>query len=185
MSLIKEIEMIFHSNRIFAQILHQMNLTPQDVKLLYGSLLFRMEHGSGAETPEKEAHPTVPPEFLKSGHPIDWKLKPDSQLALIIRKSEFGNKELTGLLKQCMVQSGVSLKKIGFGVFNDDVNEFNLMDMPTSAGILFSAFPEQASQPVEWNDKHVFGADPLKSLSDEAKRMELILMLKQCQEWMN
>ncbi len=173
------------SNRIFMQIPFQMNLTPQDVKLLYGSLLFRMESASASEAPEKEAHPTVPPEFLKSGHPIDWKLKPDSQLALIIRKSEFENKELTGLLKQCMVQSGVSLKKIGFGVFNDGVSEFNLMDIPTSAGILFSAFPKQVSQPVEWKDKHIFGAAPLESLSDEAKKTELILMLKQCQEWMN
>lgn len=162
-----------------------MNLTPQDVKLLYGSLLFRMEDQTVSEETPKEELPTVPPEFLKSGHSIDWKLKPDSQLALIIRKSEFGNKELTGLLKQCMVQSGVSLKKIGFGVFDDGVSEFNLMDMPTSAGILFSAFPEQLSQPVEWNGKHVFGADPLESLSEEAKKTELILMLKQCQEWMN
>lgn len=174
------------SNRIFMQIPFQMNLTPQDVKLLYGSLLFRMEISTENEeaTPEIE-QPTVPPEFLKSGHSIDWKLKPDSQLALIIRKSEFENKELTGLLKQCMVQSGVSLKKIGFGVFNDGVSEFNLMDIPTSAGILFSAFPKQVSQPVEWKDKHIFGAAPLESLSDEAKKTELILMLKQCQEWMN
>lgn len=162
-----------------------MNLTPQDIRLLYGSILFRME--SKSEQPEfTEAAPlTVPPEFLKSGHSIEWKLKPDSQLALIIRKSEFENKELTGLLKQCMVQSGVSLQKIGFGVFDDGVSEFNLMDMPTSAGILFWAFPDQISQPVEWNDKHIFGAAPLENLSDEAKRMELILMLKQCQEWMN
>lgn len=162
-----------------------MNLTPQDIKLLYGSLLFRMENQSENHEAQKEEHPTVPPEFLKSGHKIDWKLKADSQLALIIRKSEFGNKELTGLLKQCMVQSGVSLQKIGFGVFEDGVSEFNLMDMPTPAGILFSALPQQTSQPIEWNDKHVFGANPLESLSEEDKRMELILMLKQCQEWMN
>jgi len=162
-----------------------MNLTPQDVKLLYGSLLFRMETPGESEEPQAEELPTVPPEFLKSGHKIDWKLKEDSQLALIIRKSEFGNKELTGLLKQCMVQSGVSLQKIGFGVFEDGVSEFNLMDMPTPAGILFSVLPQQMPQPVEWNDKHVFGADPLESLSEEAKRTELILMLKQCQEWMN
>ncbi len=162
-----------------------MNLTPQDVKLLYGSLLFRMESPGESEESQAKELPTVPPEILKSGHKIDWKLKPDSQLALIIQTSEFGNKELTGLLKQCMVQSGVSLKKIGFGVFEDSANDFNLMDMPTPAGILFSPFPNQVSQPIEWNDKHVFGAESLVTLADEAKRMELILMLKQCQEWMN
>ncbi len=162
-----------------------MNLTPQDVKLLYGSLLFRMDEPGESEESQAEELPTVPPEFLKSGHSIDWKLKPDSQLALIIRSSEFGNKELTGLLKQCMVQSGVSLKKIGFGVFEDGVSEFNLLDMPTPAGILFSAFPDQISQPIEWKDKHVYGAASLSALSEEAKRTELILMLKQCQEWMN
>lgn len=163
-----------------------MNLTPQDVKLLYGSLLFRMESpASSEESREISSVPTVPPEFLKSGDSVEWKLKPDSQLALIIRKSEFSNKELTGLLKQCMVQSGVSLQKIGFGVVADDVNTYNLLEMPTSAGILFSTFPDHISQPVEWNDKHVFGAASLSALSEEVKRTELILMLKQCQEWMN
>lgn len=162
-----------------------MNLTPQDVKLLYGSLLFRMETPAESEESQAEELPTVPPEFLKSGHAVEWKLKQDSQLALIIRKSEFSNKELTGLLKQCMVQSGVSLQKIGFGVVPDDAHTYNLLDMPTPAGILFSPFPDQQTQPIAWGGHHVFGAAPLAALSDEAKRTELILMLKQCQEWMN
>ncbi len=172
---------------IFAANSLPMHLSPADVRRLYGSLLFRIPSEEGekeSEAPTAKDRPGVPPAFLKGGAAIDWKLKEHSQLALIIAQSEFKNKELTSLLKQCMLQSGVDLSKVGFGVMPDEAGQLDVTDLPTPVGVLFRSFKGQAGTPVEWADKVLFEGSQLTSLGDEGKRQELILILKQCQQWM-
>lgn len=176
-----------------------MNFSLKDVKQLYGSLLFRIPESEAQDSPEapkapssevaappvEPAIPTVPPEQLKHGASVTWKLKPDSTLALIISASDYGNKELTGYLKQCLLQSGVPLDQIGFGVFPDGATEFDLQDIPTAAGILFCEPAGLDASPIQWLEHTILISSPLSTLSDESQRQSLILRLKQAQEWMN
>ena len=170
-----------------------MDLSPQDVLRLYGKHLFvinppQQPQAAGdapiEEQPAAPTMPAVPPAFLKGGKPINWKLKPESTLALILAEPEFKNKDLTALLKQCMIQSGVALDKIGFGVFDAGCTHFDLSDLPTPLGIMFGAFPAGTDAPVQWETKTVFGAQSLAALHQEEQRQQLILMLKQCQNLM-
>lgn len=173
-----------------------MNFSLTDVKQLYGSLLFRLPGTEAKEESEDSSPessgpvaeppiPTVPPAQLKQGASVTWKLKPESTLALIISSSDFSNKELTGYLKQCLLQSGVPLDKIGFGVFPDGMTEFDLQDIPTSAGILFCEPAGLDATPIQWQDRTILISSPLSSLSEESQRKSLVLQLKQAQEWMN
>lgn len=173
-----------------------MNFSLSDVKQLYGSLLFRLpeaevEQSQETATPEPDAVPveraipTVPPAQLKQGTSVTWKLKPESTLALIISSSDFGNKELTGYLKQCLLESDVPLENIGFGVFPDGTTAFDLQDIPTSTGILFCEPDGLDAAPIQWLDRTILISSPLVCLSDESQRKSLVLQLKQAQEWMN
>ncbi len=171
-----------------------MNLSPGDLRTLFGRTLFLLDDApvSEAAKPEESAEAVVaepvtvpkplpiPQPFLRGGKPVVWKLKPASRLALLLRDSEFKNKELTALLKQCMVQSGIPLEVVGFGVFEDGCQHFDLEDMPTPLGILFQAFPAGHASPQEWEGHVVFEAQPLASLTQEAARQQVIFTLKQC-----
>ncbi len=170
-----------------------MNLSLSDIQRLYGKQLFVIGE---SKTPEihststdalpsvKHSHTpaTVVAEALpfQSGDPVAWKLKPGSTLSLVLSSSDFDNRTWTGWLKQCIVQAGVPLDKVGFGVYADTAQEVSLQDMSTSVGVLFGKYPSALASPASWDGKFLFGADSLSSLQDTRKQQEVTLMLKQC-----
>jgi len=108
-----------------------MQLSPSDILRLYGKKLFILEEKEqstspneqevkrpqiAATEPAKEVDAVQAPSLFSSGAPVIWKMKPEAKLALILHKSEFTNRELTGLLKASLVKAGINPALVGFGV---------------------------------------------------------------------
>ena len=176
-----------------------MEFTSSDILRLYGKQIFILPNVPSASEEEslieEENTPeTEPPvkefgrpdtSFLTNGNPIDWKMKPESKLALILRSDEFSNKELTGILKKAILEAGVDTRQVGFGVLEKESTQWNVTDMPVSAGLMFEESPlEQGIFEVE--NKKIFFVKKLAQLKDSADEFKaLVGNLKKVNTWVS
>ncbi|MCI4668912.1 MAG: hypothetical protein MRZ79_12320 [Bacteroidia bacterium] len=116
--------------------------------------------------------------YLGVGPTSNWKLKPNSSLALIVLKSEFADREAMANLKNLLVDAGIDTSKIGFGIVEDGKQGWNFSDMPVSQGILFLSFPERLPSPTTWRGKLLYPAAPMSLIMNDdryAKAMSRLL----------
>lgn len=179
-----------------------MDFTPEDVKRLYGSRLFLLpddpaasplsvptEHAEATTTAtpepavEAKAPAALDPAIFATGTAIDWKMKANANLALVLTAAEFATRELTALLKQAVLDAGVNVARIGFGIYEADAPNWDFGSMPVSVAVVCGACAGQLSQPLTVGDKQLF---PAPSLSDAARhpdqQAQLGLVLRQARE---
>ena len=155
-----------------------MEFTSSDIRRLYGKRLFILPDAPAepevasvieekADTvSQSEPQEAVAPDtsFLTGGSAIDWKMKPDARLALILRPEEFSNKELTGQLKKAIVAAGIDTKLVGFGVLEKDSTNWDITNMPVDLAVFFENAPTEA-QMFEVEEKKVFFSERLAHLA--------------------
>lgn len=113
-----------------------MKFTLQDIKNLYGDYLYVLKEDS----PKQEVSSVVAeaePTLFQEGVDIDWKMKPDSKLALVLNQEEFENAESTSLLKQWVLQAELDTKGIGFGIIPKGAESIHFTDMPVEIAVVF------------------------------------------------
>lgn len=187
-----------------------MEFSSQDIRRIYGSTFFLVnestqekklvepviEHEEPSESipeekkesPKAPVQPVIPEsnpleKFLGLGPMTNWKLKPNSTLALIVLKSEFNNRDAMANLKNLVVNAGIDTSRIGFGVVEDGQNGWNFSDMPVDKGILFLKFPEKLPSPSIWKDKLFYPAAPMDLImNDERYAKAMDRLLKRVQE---
>lgn len=140
--------------------------------------------------PAESASPSAPPaaqqevesyaSTFQQGAPVEWKMKPHAQLALLLQASEFSDRALTTALKGYIVKAGISTEVVGFGIIPDDCPAFDMQQMPVKVGVVFKLFEKKMPIPVQVDDKQLFVAADLGLIHiKEAfqKRLTEILVL--------
>lgn len=163
-----------------------MRLSRSDVKRLYGGVIYKM---APIEAVDEQAEPEAssPIDFTRifdKGEEIQWKMKPDAKVALVLLEDEFGNRNLTNSLKSFVLQSGINPSNICFGVMSGKEAHCKLTDMPVNAGVIFGGLSSEVRSElpdsVSLGEKDVFFANPLKEiLKSESQQTEVVTMLKQ------
>lgn len=185
-----------------------MKLSPADIKRLYGDKLFILpepekpqpaaepvqevaeeENVEVAAAPaveavveevKEEVAPVIDLSPLQSGQQPVWKMKPGARLALILHKSEFSNKALTGLLKESMLNAAIDLTQIGFGVVEDGVTSVNLNEMGVPFAVLCNKLGGSLNSPVEMDGKKIWLSPQLTAAhADAAAKAELEKIMKE------
>ena len=179
-----------------------MDFTPEDVRRLYGPRLFLLPDALAASpqsVPVEAAEAAAPsppepavtaeapaapdPAIFAAGSAIDWKMKANANLALVLTAAEFSNRELTALLKQAVLDAGVNVARIGFGIYESEAPNWNFGSMPVSVAVVCGACAGYLSQPLTVADKQLF---PAPLLSDAARhpdqRAQLGWVLRQARE---
>jgi hypothetical protein len=169
-----------------------MQLTPADIKRLYGSQFWilpesglavapapmtKEEAAAVAPEPKPEpapqpaAEPATPPApsypFLEIGATATWKMKAKATLALILHKDEYLNRNLTQRLQQAVVAAGIDTSLIGFGILEGEGPTWNLLDMPVNTGVLFHDLDGRFKGVVEHKHKCFIHSPALADLAAE------------------
>jgi len=142
------------------------------------------------QKPEKEPIPATEEKkevsyeaFIGMGSMADWRLKKQSEVALIVLKNEFDDSEAMANLKNLMVAAGIDLSKIGFGIIESQQNHWNLSDMPVPKGIIFADFSQKLPSPISWKGKEFFPAAPIAKISkDERYGLAMDRLLRRIRE---
>lgn len=109
---------------------------------------------------------------FSSGKAVVWKMKPSSKLALILPKSEFTNRELTGLLKASIVKAGIDPAFVGFGVMEEGSQAINLDDMAVNFALICNKLGGDLSSPVELAEKKLWLVPALAELAAQPEKQE-------------
>ncbi|MEM6348306.1 MAG: hypothetical protein AAF927_30780 [Bacteroidota bacterium] len=107
--------------------------------------------------------PTAPPiHLLQTGAQAVWKMRPTAQFVVVLRKAEFSNRDLTGLLKNQLLQAQIDPSMVGFGVIPDEAKSIDLSTADKPYILLFDLMGAQWSGQVKAADKNVWPLPPLK-----------------------
>ena len=162
-----------------------MNFDWKDVRQLYGTHLFIL--------PEKEDKPVQPSvveeaqnNLFVEGTSISWKLKPQAQIVCVLEKEEFGNKELTALLKDWVLKAGISTEQIGFGIIPTGAKAICMTDLPVDLAVVFGPPESPGASSLQLGDKDIFILPPISELSgQEDGPKQAISTLEQAKFLMN
>jgi hypothetical protein len=162
-----------------------MHFSNSDIIRLYGERFFvlpghseTVEHAA-AEPVAVPALPvvpvagkTAPPDvsFLQKGAPVDWKMKPQSQIALILTDTEFSDRSKTDTLKQWLIAAKTDLAHVGFGVISSGEKAWDLTTLPVSAAIIWHDLPLPAGTVTEIAGKRIVLAASVASLTDHPQK---------------
>ncbi|RMG56111.1 MAG: hypothetical protein D6722_26950 [Bacteroidetes bacterium] len=167
-----------------------MDLQAEDIRLLYGELLFLVPaEGEEIPVPEPPAEaprsemtveepepeviveePQAEPEppgaaYLLEGPMVDWKMKPQAKVALVLSALEFSDRDLTRQLRDMVLAADLDANLIGFGVLPAGSDRWNFAGMPVDLAIVCHTFPERLPQPVSLGGKQFFVAAPLTQIA--------------------
>jgi hypothetical protein len=187
----------------------EMQFTPADIARLYGGRLYVIrERGEAQATPKTpspavpeteaekpaekpvrkakttapEAQPEVKQETAPSTPALTWKLKNDSpKVIFMLPEIEFGNKQLTELLRKIVVASQVPTDDVGFGVIHHKPSAADLAAMPAPYGFLLddsmSPFPANVA---EIEGRKIWVAKKLSLMAkDDSLKADLWRMMKE------
>lgn len=132
-----------------------MKLTAQDIKNLYGEFLYVLKE----ELPPQQVSSIVEEaksNLFREGAEIDWKMKPDSKLALVLAQEEFETAELTAQLKQWVLQAEVDTKGIGFGIIPKGAEAIQFQQMPVEVAVVFGAPEAPGLDSISIDKKDIF-----------------------------
>lgn len=119
-------------------------------------------------------------EFFMEGELVNWKMKPQTQLVLILQQKEFSDRSLTASLKNYIVEAGIPINVIGFGVIPDEAKKLNCSDMKPDVGVVFQLFGKKLPSPMEINGKSLFAVADLALINSKpAFQKRLVQILQQ------
>jgi len=168
-----------------------MEFRAEDIKRLYGKRFFQLpdlEKGETSETKEipsvtqapapedkEEPEPIDPTTFLLGGDAIDWKMKPAARLSLVLDAETFADRQLTSHLKQAVLEAGIDVKGIGFGVFPTNSQKWDFTDMPVGYGIIMGACNDQLTEIASVEGKTIIPAPLLAKAVKDADAHALLI----------
>lgn len=175
-----------------------MHLTPEDVKRLYGARLYLLPEDQAAlpaDSPAAETtqapsveptppdSPAVPdPQRFLAGSAIDWKMKPNANLALVLTQAEFDTRELTALLKQAVLNAGVNVARIGFGIYEAEAESWDFGSMPVEVAVICGGCAGQLPEALQAQGKYLLPAPALAEVSrSPGQQAQLEVVLRQAQ----
>lgn len=153
-----------------------MEFSTEDISRLYGQYLFIVAQDHLPEIIEPgniniENHPESTekqsvPDFsiLTEGSVVEWKLKPTSQLVLVLSQQEFSDRSLTGFLKNCIVEAAVNTEHVGFGILDPTASSWNFSDLPVPTAWVFGT--SFSPQMIRLNERTLFIHPTLTSLKE-------------------
>ncbi|MEM9987778.1 MAG: hypothetical protein AAF804_22030 [Bacteroidota bacterium] len=163
-----------------------MQFSTQDVYRLYGSLLFDLKKEDAQPPLEKKDSATegvtdLPdhspdPARFQGGKAVDWKMKPTAKLALVLSEEEFVNRSLTGILKQAVLDAGISTQDIGFGVYDAGASSWDFREQPVSLAVVCGACAGALTSRLQMGDKTLI---PAPALMEEGSQTKLTALFKQ------
>ncbi|MEM8896985.1 MAG: hypothetical protein AAGC85_02730 [Bacteroidota bacterium] len=175
-----------------------MDLSKEDVRKLYGEWWYIVPEDTPAQEVEVAAEtkteaevveeqtppkPLLDSAIFSQGESIVWKLKAEAKIAFVLLENEFTNKNLTASLKSYVLQAGISLSEIGFGIIQQQATQFDLSNVPVNQVVFFGTF-SQADLPSSytWKDKDLFFANTLTHiLTGEDYQEHTVELLRQAQ----
>ncbi|MEL7534651.1 MAG: hypothetical protein AAFN10_25310 [Bacteroidota bacterium] len=106
--------------------------------------------------------PSPPPvHLLTTGEKAVWKMRPTAQFVVVLRKQEFANRDLTGLLKNQLLQAQIDPTMVGFGIISDEAKSIDLSSSEKPFVLLFDQMDAQWPAHLQAGDKTVW---PLPNL---------------------
>jgi len=152
-----------------------MKLSISSIRRLYGPRLYILR-----EIPSEDTSQVMPqPGLFIEGDVVEWKMKPTSQLSLILNEEEFTHKDLIPLLKSMVLKAQISTDLVGFGVFNTASQNISLLDMPTVVGILFGPPGDGLPDSLRVEDRDLFVLPSLQNISEQADHIDLAIQTLQ------
>lgn len=131
-----------------------------------------------ASKPEPEAvqtPPSPPIHLLQSGVAVVWKMRPTAQFVVVLRKQEFANRDLTGLLKNQLLQAEIDPAQVGFGIISDEAKTIDLSSAEKPYILLFDRMGEEWPQQVQIADKKVWPLPSLQQCQSENSATSQVL----------
>jgi hypothetical protein len=130
---------------------------------------------AAVEEPVSDPQPREP-KTLQEGHPVQWKMRPTSTMALVLTASEFGNKLVTNGLKQLVLDAGINPKEIGFGVLEEGHETWDFSEMPVPVAVVFC--PVQVkNNPVSLPAGKVHISYPVSEIVMDTNKQKALLKL--------
>ncbi len=162
-----------------------MEFTSEDIRRLYGSVLYLVPQATPTQEttgerhaepvtllppvePEAPQEPVVTPEppskapavWLSQGsHPI-WKMKPEAKMAILLSEAEIANRDLTTRLRKAVERVGLDRSLVGFGEFQG-VTDFQVTDCPVDRILICSELQAPVEVPHQVEGKSCWFAPPL------------------------
>ena len=132
-----------------------MEFTLGDIQNLYGDYFFYLKEEL-APAPASSVVEEAQRHLFTEGEAIDWKMKPDSQVALVLMEEEFADKEATSQLKQWVLQADLSPQHIGFGIIPAMAKAIHFNDMPVKTAVVFGAPEAPPQDSINLGEKDIF-----------------------------
>ncbi len=163
-----------------------MQFSTQDIQRLYGSILFDLKTGDVPSLIEEVApenksvediqdSPPVPSLF-QGGTSVIWKMRPTAKLALVLSEEEFANRKLTSMLKQAVLDAGLSTQDIGFGIYDARASSWDFREQSVSRAVVCGACAGKLTATLQIGDKTLI---PAPALMEEGAQANLTALLKQ------
>ncbi len=133
-----------------------MQFTPEQVKRLYGPILFQLpltereQVENVAEEPATvlQPAPAIDSTPFVTGEPPVWKTKPNARFGMVLTQEEFRDRTLTKKLKDAVLSAGISLDQVGFGVYDQSLDSWNFSEMPFESAVIFGACGGKLTQEI-------------------------------------
>ena len=156
-----------------------MEFSGADIRRIYGNLFFVLPEEEETPAEENTTLPTLPHTLFEKGGEVNWKMKPEAKLALILSKAEFSNRTLTTWLKEQILHAGIDTNFIGFGVGQDQEEYWNLTTMPVQVGLVFTHVGQSLPAQVQWEQRECFIVGKLADLSAQPDQLPTFQTLLQ------
>ncbi|MDX1906285.1 MAG: hypothetical protein SF053_04565 [Bacteroidia bacterium] len=171
-------------------------LSPADVLRLYGDRIFIVPDEKGVSIPEPVRNTLVPepvvtipqapaaapapvqedPLTVLGKIGVEWKMKPQATLALILPEATFNDRALTGKLREWIVSAGIDTASVGFGVIKPVLT--TLADMPVPKGLIFGGPATTLPSPARVQDQLFIFLPSLESLAASVEVSVLVAALQ-------
>ena len=156
-----------------------MEFTLGDIQNLYGDYFFYLKEEQ-AQAPSSSVVEEAQRHLFTEGEAIDWKMKPDSLVALVLAEDEFADKDATSQLKQWVLQAELSPQHIGFGIIPASAKAIHFNDMPVKIAVVFGAPESPTQDSISLADKDIFILSRIHELlSSSHGKDQAVSILKQ------
>ncbi len=146
-----------------------MKLSIATVQRLYGPKLYILQE---SVTDENSIMEISNPQLFLIGQSVDWKMKPNTQMVLILKEEEFSQKPLIDLLKSMVLKAQIPTDLIGFGIMPKDAEEISLEDIPTPVGVLYGPPGTHIPDSMRLRNCDIFISPSLQHIADHPNEMD-------------
>lgn len=147
--------------------MEELRLNLQDVRVLYGDLIFAIPESQPVVAPQ-----APPLSVFRTGPQPVWKMKPQAKIALLLEEAEFSNKQLTGQLRDWILAAEIPTEAVGFGILPTDALQIDLAGMPANTALGFSLLGFEKPFSLQAEQQALFFTHPLREILGHAQRYE-------------